>query len=117
MIPYRFVELSPALVSPDGEHWFVKPEDVPMGWFMEVIRLPVMTWQEHAQRSLYAIHMDPDCWPHVMEAAVLVPSETMARMNCARCNGSVWVAYHPAHDQGASTGDLVQLVEGLVNSG
>jgi len=61
--PYRFVGLSPAIVSPDAEHWFVKPDGVPLSWFMEVIRLPVMTWQEHAQRSLYQSHMDPDCWP------------------------------------------------------
>lgn len=78
---------------------------------------PVLSWQEHAERSLYKTGFSDECWPHELDQAEPVPSEMMVRMSCRGCPGRAWVAYHPAVEQGASGGDLIQLVEGLVNGG
>lgn len=78
---------------------------------------PILDWEEHAKRSLFQSHMNPDCFPHVMEASKVVSTETLMRLNCARCNGSAWVAYWPALRQGATLEQLTELTDGLVNSG
>jgi hypothetical protein len=76
--------------------------------------MPVMTWQEHAARSLYMLHFE---WKgaHVLEPAPLVETEAMLRFNCACCNGSAWVAWRPAIEQGAEPDELIAEVERLVN--
>lgn len=79
--------------------------------------MPVMDWTEHAERSLFTSHLDPDCFPHVMESAPITATEVLMRLNCARCNGSAWVAWLPAFGQGKNRAELTQYVEGLVNSG
>ena len=79
--------------------------------------MPVMSWEEHAERSLWKQHFDPDHWPHVLTRVRPPESEMMLRMDCQGCPGQVWAAWHPAVDQGMSIDNLVSFVEGLVNGG
>ena len=78
--------------------------------------MSVMSWQEHARRSLYRMHFAcPHACTHSLVAAPLVESEVMLRLNCRWCNGSAWVAWRPIVDQGADPDDFITYVEGLVN--
>jgi hypothetical protein len=76
-----------------------------------------MEWTEHAERSLFRLNLDPECWPHELAPAPLAQAEPMARLNCKGCRGSVWVSHWPAQHQGVTFEDLVRYTEGLVNSG
>ena len=74
----------------------------------------IMSWQEHAKRSVYTSHMG-NCRPHVLLPAPLVETEAMMRFSCRDCPGSLWVAWRPSVDQGADPDEFIEFVEGIVN--
>jgi|HubBroStandDraft_2_1064218.scaffolds.fasta_scaffold02391_1 hypothetical protein len=79
--------------------------------------MPVMEWTEHAERSMFTLNADPDCWPHELSWIQPSSGEPMYRGGCRNCKLAVWVNYWPARQQGVEFEDLARFVEGIVNGG
>lgn len=79
----------------------------------ETGQAPVMTWQEHASRSLFKLHLG-DCKPHLFSWMQPAAQEPMYRGDCEWCRGTVWVNAWPAQRQGASFEELATEVERIL---